>query len=151
VEWVPVANDRLAPCSAVSGRQAKYPLPPPVGRYVPFLSHGSGAFLGRVTDRALASGDDLALQPVIQCDLTETLARLVLAGRGIAWLPGLLTQPAVDEGRIVRIGETRWDIKLQVRLYRRRSTQASGPARKIWKKATHLADKAASQGLPPPE
>jgi len=151
VEWVPVANDRLAPCSAVSGTRAKYPLPPPVGRYVPFLSHGSGAFLGRVTDRALASGDDLALQPVIQCDLTETLARLVLAGRGIAWLPGLLTQPAVDEGRIVRIGETRWDVELQVRLYRRRGTQVSGPARKIWKKATHLADKAAAQDLPPPE
>ena len=144
VEWVPVAHDRLSPCSAVSGTQAMYTLPPPVGHRVPFLSHGSGAFLGRVTDRALSCGTDLALQPAIQCDLTETLYRLVVAGRGVAWLPGLLTQPAVDERLIVRVGGGRWDVDLQVRLYRRRGTQTSEPARKIWKKATHLADKAAA-------
>ena len=140
VEWVPVAHDRLSPCSAVSGTQATYPLPPPVGRRVPFLSHGSGAFLGRVTDRALSCGDDLALQPVIQCDLTETLYRLVIAGRGMAWLPGLLTQTAVDEGLIVRVGGARWDVDLEVRLYRRRSSQPGEHARMIWARALQRAD-----------
>lgn len=140
VEWVPVAHDRLSPYSAVSRTQAKYPLPPPHGRRVPFLSHGSGAFLGRVTDRALSCGDDLALRPVIQCDLTETLYRLVVAGRGVAWLPGLLTQPALDEGLIVRVGGARWDVDLEVRLYRHRNHRPGEHAQTIWTQATQRAD-----------
>jgi len=96
----------------------------------------------RVTDRALSCGTDLALQPAIQCDLTETLYRLVVAGRGVAWLPGLLTQPAVDEGLIVRVGGGRWDVDLEVRLYRRRSSQQGEQARAIWTRALQRADNA---------
>ncbi len=91
---------------------------------------------------ALSCGTDLALQPAIQCDLTETLYRLVVAGRGVAWLPGLLTQPAVDEGLIVRVGGGRWEVDLEVRLYRRRSSQQGEQARAIWTRALQRADNA---------
>ena len=140
VEWIPLTHDRLSPYSAISAGQPKYVLPPPLGGHTPFLSHGSGTFLGRVTDRVLSSSGELALQPVMQCDLTETLAELVSAGVGVAWLPGLLTQPAVDSGLIVKVGEGHWDVDLEVRLFRRRSARPRGHVTKIWNRAIHLAD-----------
>lgn len=139
VESVTVARDRLAPCSAVVAGGAAYPIPAPPGRRIPFLGHGSGAFLGRVTDRARTFGE-LSLQPVVQCDLTETLASLVIAGAGVAWLPGLLTHAAVGDGLIVEVGAGRWDVELEVRLYRRRAGRVSEHARTIWERAARLAE-----------
>ena len=140
IEWIPVAPDRLSPYSALSEGAPKYPLPPPPGRQTPFLSHGSGAFLGRLTERAQSSADELALQSAIQCDLTESLAKLVTAGVGVAWLPGLLAQPAVDRGLMVQVGDGRWGVDLEVRLYRRRNARPSAPVAKIWNRAMQLAN-----------
>jgi DNA-binding transcriptional LysR family regulator len=88
----------------------------------------------------LAFGPELSLHPVVQCDLTETLASLVIAGAGVAWLPGLLTHTAVDDGLMARVGAGRWDVDLEVRLYRRRDARVSEPVRTVWQRAARLTE-----------
>jgi DNA-binding transcriptional LysR family regulator len=102
---------------------------------VPYVSHGAGSFLGRVTDRILA-GRRPRLRPVAQSDLTSVLAALVAAGLGVGWLPGLLTAEQVAAGRMTQVGDGQWTAGLEIRLSRNRRQRASSHAAEVWERAT---------------
>ncbi|BCJ38706.1 LysR family transcriptional regulator [Actinocatenispora thailandica] len=136
IESVLVAQDRLAPYA----RPGTYRLPDPDrtaadgGPEMPYVSHGAGSFLGRVTDRILA-GRRPRLRPVAQSDLTSVLAALVAAGVGIGWLPGLLTAEQVAAGRMAPVGDGHWTAALEIRLSRNRRQRTSSHAAEVWERA----------------
>lgn len=105
---------------------------------VPFVSHGAGAFLGRVTDRILSSCP-AHLRPVVQSDLTSALAELVFAGVGIGWLPDLLAAPAKAAGQVCSIDEPVWSAQLEIRLCRNTSRRVSRCADRVWQRAREIS------------
>jgi LysR family transcriptional regulator, hypochlorite-specific transcription factor HypT len=147
VEWIVVATDRLAPFSSVTGERVAFTLPGAQGSPVPMVTHGAGAFLGRITDRILHERH-LLVSPVVQSDLTSALAAFVSAGIGVGWLPELLAAPGVAEGRLRRLGDASLSALLEIRLYRVRQERISPLAAKIWHGATELASTRVAEALP---
>lgn len=136
LEWIAVAEDRIAPYAKTSEGAPAFSLPGTEGAPVPFVTHGPGAFLGRVTENVIGSLP-LQLRPVAQSDLTAALAGLVVAGMGVGWLPGLAAAPAEAAGAICRIGDPSWTAALEIRLYRRRRHHLSSQAALVWEGARH--------------
>ncbi|WP_108444279.1 LysR family transcriptional regulator [Halomonas denitrificans] len=48
------------------------------------------------------------------------IRELVGLGYGLGWLPERVVQETLDAGTLVRAGDARWDVPLEIRLYRRR-------------------------------
>ncbi|MGH3435742.1 MAG: LysR family transcriptional regulator [Sciscionella sp.] len=138
LEWLVVAHDRVAPYSRAHGGRPKFTLPGSAGHPVPFVTHGPGAFLGRVTDRLLARTKP-KLRPVVQSDLTSALAELVRAGVGMGWLPGRLTRDAVSAGQLIEIGDPFCSTELEIRLHRCRGQRANRQTGEVWERARNLA------------
>lgn len=138
-EWIVVAGDRLAPFSSVTGGRADFTLPGTASSPVPVVTHGQGAFLGRVTDRILA-GRDLHLTPIVQSDLTSALTALVHAGIGVGWLTDHLAAPGRAEGKLRQVGDESLTARLEIRLYRMRRARMSRHVATVWANAAALAD-----------
>lgn len=138
VESIGIAEDWLKPYARAYEGRPVFELPGSARDPVPFVSHGSGAFLGRVTDRIL-SEEHPHLRPVVQSDLTAALAELVFAGAGIGWLPGLLGGKAAASGLVVPLPGSAWEARLEVRLFRNRRRNAGGRAELLWRRAAELA------------
>lgn len=50
--------------------------------------------------------------------LAATLATMARDGHGVAWLPLTLAAEDLDRGRLVRAGSDRYDIPVEIRLFR---------------------------------
>lgn len=142
LESLVLARDRFAPYSQVNQGRPRFMLPGDPDRPVPCVSHGSGAFLGRVTDR-LSAVERLYLRPVAQSDLTTALAELVFAGVGVGWLPEVVAAPAAAAGTVVEVGGGAWSTELEIRLYRHRSSnqRANPSAEQVWTRAQRMTQR----------
>lgn len=129
VQWLVVGTDRLAPYAATG---ADVTLPGAPTAPVPMVAHGSGAFLGRVTDRILATAQP-HMTPVMQSDLTAALAAMVSAGMGVGWLPGSLAGQGLRQ-----VGDASLVARLEIRLYRLRTAAASPAVDAVWCAAAKL-------------
>jgi DNA-binding transcriptional LysR family regulator len=140
LEWIVVATDRLAPYSSVSGQRTAFTLPGTASNPVPVVTHGQGAFLGRVTDRILHE-QNLFLAPIVQSDFTSALAAFVYAGVGVGWLPDYVAAPGVASGTLRQVGDPSLSTRLEIRLYRVRHERVSRHVAAIWRGAAELATK----------
>lgn len=141
VEYLVVARDTFAPYSRVLKGQPKFKLPGTASHPVPYVSHGQGAFLGRVTERLLTE-NQAHLRPIVQSDFTSALAELVAAGVGVGWLPAISTSVPVNNGTLVQLGDATWSADLEIRLYRHRSTHAANPSTaQLWDRAKTVAQR----------
>jgi DNA-binding transcriptional LysR family regulator len=105
------------------------------------VTHGQGAFLGRVTDRILAD-HRLHLRAVMQSDFTSALAAMVISGNGVGWLPECLMAQAIQDGAVRQLGGASLTAQLEIRLYRVRSDRAPRQADTVWRNATEPAGRA---------
>lgn len=129
VQWLVVGTDRLAPYAATG---TNFTLPGTPTAPVPMVTHGSGAFLGRVTDRILTAAQP-HITPVMQTDLTAAVASMVTAGMGIGWLPGSLARQGLRQ-----VGNASHVAGLEIRLYRLRTAAASPAVDAVWRAAAKL-------------
>ncbi len=88
-------------------------------RSIPFLAYTQGAFLGRSV-RMLLKNDParMRLKTVYETAMAEGLKGMALQGVGMAWIPDFCIRDELESGRLVRAGDSAWDIPLEVRLYR---------------------------------
>jgi DNA-binding transcriptional LysR family regulator len=99
---------------------------------IQLLDYGAESGIGRIVHEVLGPElDGLSVQTVFTAHLASMLKPMVLSGRGIAWLPQSLIDDALEAGRLIRVGPERWQIPLQVRLYRDRS-KMSQTAEVFW-------------------
>jgi LysR family transcriptional regulator, hypochlorite-specific transcription factor HypT len=49
------------------------------------------------------------------------IKELVLLGYGMSWLPERNVAPELAQGTLVRAGDSRWDVPMELRLYRHQS------------------------------
>ncbi len=132
---IQLGNDTFIPVSSADDQGQ--PL-----HYVTSAEGGSGAIqlldysaesgIGRILHQVLGPElDRLSIQTVFTAHLASVLRPMVLSGRGIAWLPQSLVADDLHAGRLVLAGPEQWQIPLQVRLYRDRST-LSQAAEMFW-------------------
>jgi DNA-binding transcriptional LysR family regulator len=125
---ITIGNDRLVPlCATDDAGQPRYMLPGTNGKMVPYLEYSSNIVLGRAVEGILKRHPDVRLVPCYETDMVDSLKAMMLAGRGIGWLPesvaeaeismGRLVHPATDGSASDRVAGD-WDTTIELRLYR---------------------------------
>jgi LysR family transcriptional regulator, hypochlorite-specific transcription factor HypT len=71
------------------------------------------------------------LRTVVDCDSPDAVHALALKGMGVAWLPWSLVVADHKQKRLVIIGENRWQMPFDIRLYRKRP-RLSETAEEAW-------------------
>nr|WP_276316545.1 LysR substrate-binding domain-containing protein [Halomonas flagellata] len=105
---------------------------------IPYLSYTQGAFLGRSV-RMLLKNDPLRmrLRTVYETAMAEGLKGMVLQGVGLAWIPDFCIREELTSGRLVRAGGEKWDVPLEIRLYRCSLVHKPG-VEKLWRQMMKL-------------
>jgi len=99
---------------------------------IPYLQFGPSAPISRHIDPLLDSGELRArLQVVYENSMAGALRIRVRDGMGLSWLPKSLVTPDLDAGLVAPAGGMRWQIPLDIRLYRIRR-HANSLTEKIW-------------------
>nr|WP_300999467.1 LysR substrate-binding domain-containing protein [Halomonas sp.] len=105
---------------------------------IPYLAYTQGAFLGRSV-RMLLKNDPLRLRlrTVYETAMAEGLKGMVLQGVGLAWIPDFCVREELRSGRLVRAGGEKWDVPLEIRLYRCSLVHKPG-VEKLWRQMMKL-------------
>ncbi|MCE9662420.1 LysR substrate-binding domain-containing protein [Halomonas sp. M5N1S17] len=105
---------------------------------IPYLSYTQGAFLGRSV-RMLLKNDPLRLRlrTIYETAMAEGLKGMVLQGVGLAWIPDFCIRDELKNGRLVRAGDDKWDVPLEIRLYRCSLVHKPG-VEKLWRQMMKL-------------
>lgn len=131
--------DTLVPVSApAASGEAHYGLDR--GEVLPVLAYSEVSRLGRILREVLKPvfAEPLGRRqaPAVSVVFTAhdalLLKRMALDGRGLAWLPRTLIEDELGDGRLVAGGHTRWNVPVEVRLYRQPSDLAP-TAEALWR------------------
>ena len=128
-ESLDVGEDFLIPVSAPDASNSNVPLHALPGSevapvdYLAF-SHHSG--IGRILAATRASdATPVWLNTTFTAGMAIVLIAVARAGRGVAWLPSSLVDADLRLGRLVRSGDSAWDIPMLIRLFRPRAPQGA--------------------------
>lgn len=132
---VDIGADTLVPVSAPvpeDPARPRYALPGQLGAPVPYLAFTEVSGMGRILASAHAlEGPSMWLAPGFTSHVATVLAAMARAGRGLAWLPLSLIAQDLEQGTLVRAGTTRWDVPIDIRLFRPRARQ-NAAAEAFW-------------------
>jgi LysR family transcriptional regulator, hypochlorite-specific transcription factor HypT len=146
--------ERLAPyCARAPDGRPRFDLPGKSQRPVPYLAYTASAYLGRMTELAIAAGRSRPhLRRVFDTDMAEGLKQMALAGHGVAFLPDSIAAAERSAQRLVRL-EGGWEVEMQIRAYRERPTLARPAPRQVeqvWSLLERRTVPAAAAGEPSP-
>lgn len=97
-----------------------YKLDPHSDSPTPFLTYSPGSYLLQVVEAFLEKKCDLSLlNVVLQCNYSDGLIGLVVAGQGVAWLPEFSIRAELKSGALVPAADEDWGIPLEYRMYGR--------------------------------
>jgi DNA-binding transcriptional LysR family regulator len=126
-----VGTDALVPLCAPDGDGApRWRLPGSPGAPVRLLAYSAESGLGRIVAARQAHGG-LCGEAVFTSHLAAVLMSMARDRNGVAWLPASLADQDIAGGRLVRSGDTAWDIPLEIRLFRPRA-RLSRAAEALW-------------------
>jgi DNA-binding transcriptional LysR family regulator len=126
-QMLSLGHESLAPyAKAGANGQPLFHVPGAAGAKVPFLSYGSGAYLGRLVELITQrSPVPLNLDPIYETDMAEGLKAMAIEGHGLAFLPVSSVKKELKSKRLVRAaapGEC--ELAMEVRIYRERPEMA---------------------------
>lgn len=99
---------------------------------IPYLRFGAAAPIGQHIDPLLEADTIRSrLQVVYENLMSGALRICVREGIGIAWLPKSLVAPDLEAGLLAPAGGKRWEVALDIKLYRRQE-HANPLTKKIW-------------------
>jgi len=103
---------------------------------VPYLGYSEQSGLGRIVAAAQPSAyAELARRSVFQSHLAAALRSMVLAGRGVAWLPSSLIADDLPQARLVPTAPPSFDIDVGIYLFRA-SHGLGKTAERFWARLT---------------
>lgn len=117
-----VLRDTLVPVTLPdSGGQPIDVLPGTQDEPVHYLAYSETSAIGRVVEDMIANTDEhLYLNRVFVSHMAAVLKAMSTEGRGTAWLPESHLIKEFADGTLVRAGDARWNVPVDVRLYRSR-------------------------------
>ena len=98
---------------------------------LPYLTYSAESGLGRIVQAHRFGERARGLRPVFSAHLAASLLGMARDGWGIAWLPLSLAACDLADGRLVRAGDTEWDVPVEIRLFRPAARQ-SPTAEAFW-------------------
>ncbi|NWO07635.1 MAG: LysR family transcriptional regulator [Alteromonadaceae bacterium] len=133
-------GDYLLVCAAKPDGE---PLFSPNEGRVPFLQYSSESFSARLIERHSSVQPDIMVNPIFETSMGDLQKKMVLRGRGVAWIPDCLIKDELEQGKLVAIKPEVCRIPYQIRIYRNTSP-LSQEAENLWNK---LAEKIAHNWL----
>lgn len=103
-------------CRAGSDGQPLYPIGIDDAP-IPWLSYGQHSFFAHALAQLLKRRP-LPLETIYENGMSINLKTMALSGGGVAWLPESLVREELANGVLARAGDARWDMQLDIRLYR---------------------------------
>lgn len=133
IESVRIGKDRLIPVAKKGADGLPlFTLDRRNGGAIPFLRFGATAPISHHVEPLLRSHDlRTRLQVVYENSMAGALRIRVRDGTGLAWLPESLVAPDLEAGVLMPAGASRWQIPLEIMLYKTRQRENS-LTNKIW-------------------
>lgn len=127
-EYLHIGQEALVPVSAANANGLpRFSLPGSRRQPLPHIAYHPRSLLHAVLKAHLAlTAQQVHLHTLNENVQTANIKELVIQGYGLAWLPLRTAQPALDSGELIRAGDARWDIPLELRLYRKRQHRHPG-------------------------
>ena len=133
--FLKLVDDRLVPvCAPVSATDSspRFPLPGSDTSPLPFLSYGEQSGIGNILDAVRNTTLVAArLQSNFESHSASALASMARNGRGVAWVPLMMVADDIKTGSLVRAGDQKWDVPVDICLFRPQ-TSLSRTAEKVW-------------------
>jgi DNA-binding transcriptional LysR family regulator len=108
-----VGSDLLVPLRGPDAQTSEH------GAIMDHLAYTAESGLGRIVSARLQKEVDApVLHTVFSSHLAAVLLSMAQQGKGFAWLPRTLAGPEIADGRLVRALDERWDIPVEIRLFR---------------------------------
>lgn len=137
-----IGRDVLIPLTAASPDGApQFSLPGAPDDPVPHLAYSERSGIGRILAAVRArEAPPVWLKPVFTSHLAIALKTMAGHGRGVGWIPAsLAADDLAPKGALVRAGDERWDVSVEIRLFRPRARQ-SERAENFWSVLTQRAE-----------
>ncbi|SFH73046.1 LysR family transcriptional regulator [Modicisalibacter xianhensis] len=127
-EHLCIDTETLIPVSAPdeNGRP-RYALPGQRRQPLPYIAYHPRGLLHAVLEARLAqASQEVHLMKLNENVQTANIKELVTQGYGIGWLPLRTAQRSLASGELVHAGDERWNVPLELRLYRYREHRHPG-------------------------
>jgi DNA-binding transcriptional LysR family regulator len=122
-------TDRFLPYAAL-GREFGFPGTPKAP--FPLVAYAQRAYFAQLFEHILSrNGSRLSYRMAVQCDMSDVLKEVIVAGQGVGWLP----ESAVDEASaalIAPVGGPEWELPMEICAFRPRRS-ASPQVDAVWK------------------
>ncbi|GEO16120.1 LysR family transcriptional regulator [Microvirga aerophila] len=119
-EELVIGRDRLIPVSSQGpDKEARYSLFDRSAKELPFLTYSAASGFGRMIRARLEELAPPVPMRVVFTSQAVVLKRLVLEGRGIAWLPEIIIRPELAAGALVHAGPPEAQIPVDIVAIRR--------------------------------
>lgn len=135
-----IGEERLVPLTvAEADGSPRFVLPGSRRAPLPLLAyHPRGLFSAAISARLARQPEASHFNVVNESIQSTNIKELVRLGYGIGWLPQRVAGADIESGNLLRAGETRWDVPLEIRLYRHRAHHHTG-LEALWKQLDRSA------------
>lgn len=136
-EWLTVAQETLVPLSIADENDApRFSLPGNSDQPVPWIAYHQRSFMSsaiqsHLTRMGSPEKPQAHLAPLNENVQSANVKTLLKQGFGMGWLPNRISLKSQQFGQLVRAGDERWDIPLEIRLIRLRNTRSEDTV-KLW-------------------
>jgi len=139
-----VGEDRLLPVTAAAADGSPAHALDGAATGLPVLMYGAASGIGQIMRAVMkAELDGGRFNTVFTAHHAVLLKTMAIEGRGVAWLPHSLVAHELESRRLVLAGGERWQVPIEVRLFRPR-TALTEAAEALWRVAAATAGSAAN-------
>ncbi|WP_404367525.1 LysR family transcriptional regulator [Marinobacter sp.] len=126
-QWLDLAGETLVPLSiGQDGGQPRFELPGSPDQPIPLIAYHPRGFLASAIAAHLERVRPQAyLAPLNENTQSSSVKALVKQGFGMGWLPGRMSEKSEQFGHLVRAGDGRWDVAVNIRLIRLRTPRSN--------------------------
>jgi DNA-binding transcriptional LysR family regulator len=119
-EYLVVCEEELVPVTALSeDNEPLFQLPGTSRQPLPYISYHASSFLRPLIDHALQKAPEAPnLLTINENMLSVSVKAMIKEGFGVGWLPKRLVNENFTYNNLAPAGDARWNIPLQIRLYR---------------------------------
>ncbi|QGX99120.1 LysR family transcriptional regulator [Roseovarius faecimaris] len=112
-----IGHENFCPVAEANAAAANgWDLSGPREQGIPYLSYDPSSYLGTIVDQIIGNREP-PLELAYMDAHAESLKRMVISGKGVAWLSERVVAEELADGRLVRVGGPEWQTTLTLTLF----------------------------------